>query len=209
MQRPWIIFADNRTFYLFTWPAGQAGDTQTISYYSGCMFGDIHSYVSGDAYACMAIGRTATSLTDTATNDQLDQVQVGANANTTGHYMARGYNQLGTSVQVGKCGRLFDTSTSSPSAMGNSSALPYPNPGDGKLWLSRAYVVDSTTAPTTNIRGFLRGFWVTQSGGSVLPLEYTINGSGSLSGRTFRVLGLRTGGAANGRYTMETSDTWD
>lgn len=202
-QRQWIAFADNKTFYVFSW-TGNA-----TAYYSGMMFGDIYSYVSGDAYNCMIIGRVTSAAADTVTNETLDVQQPQATSTCNGHYIARGYNQAGGAINISKNGQFFTTNAAGSQGPGQVGSMPYPNASDGKLWLARAYVSDPTTAPTNSLRGFLRGFWIPQSAGVQLPFEYTINGSGGLSGRTFRVLGLRTGINANSRYCMETSDTWD
>jgi hypothetical protein len=42
-----------------------------------------------------------------------------------------------------------------------------------------------------------------------VPFDYTILGTGTLIGKTLRVLGERTGINLLARYTMEVSDTWD
>ncbi len=206
--RQWIMFADNKTWYLFVWAGGLAGDTQTISYYSASAFGDFYSYVSGDAYNCMAIGRATSASTDTAPNDVTASINADTTSALTGHYIARGYTQLGTAVQFQKIGNFISV-TSSVGDVAANGLLPYPNPCDNKLWLSRVYITDPTTVPTNGVRGFLRGFWNSQAAGTALPMEYTLNGSGGLSGRTFKVLGLRTSGSSSGRFVMETSDTWD
>jgi hypothetical protein len=201
-QRQWVIFADDKTFYAFVW-TGNA-----TPYYAGFAFGDFYSYVSGDAYNCMIIGRTTSSATDALTNEMLDKAS-NIGSTITGHFIARGYNQLGTSINCSKIGRFLDTSASTTLPIAATGYCAYPNPSDGKLWLSRCYIGDTVTNPTNSIRGFLRGFWASQTAGFVLPLEYTINGSGGLSGRTFKVLGLRSGNSTDARYVMETSNTWD
>jgi hypothetical protein len=200
--RPWICFADAKTFYLFTVPQHGSG----TEYYAGMGFGDFATYYSGDAYNCIAIGRTTSASTDTLTNDNLDLTSVFATI-SNGHYVARGYAQAGASVAVGKTGGAALTNQGGTQALAAATGMPFPNPTDGKFYLGRCYIQDGTTIPSTSLRGYLRGFWIPMHNSSILPMEYTFTGSGSIAGRSFRTLGLRTG--SNGRYVMETSDTWD
>lgn len=203
--RPWLCFADNKTFYLYVMP--QTG----TQYLASMVFGNFHTLLPGDLYNCIAIGRVTSAAIDSLTNETLDLGGApGNNANTAGHYMARGYNAIGVPVQPQKAFLFMSQTTNSQVAMGNQTALiPFPNPTDSTLLLSRVYLLDGTTAPTTSMRGWLRGFWCPWQSGGALPFNYTLNGIGLLSGKTFQVLGLRTGNAANGRFIMETSDTWD
>ena len=73
--------------------------------------------------------------------------------------------------------------------------------------VSRLYVMDPTTQPVTNLRGFLRGLYNPAHNSAVMPKQYDFVGIGSLSGRSMRMLGLA--GGAGGCYVIETSDTWD
>jgi hypothetical protein len=201
-QRSWVLYADDKTFYLFVYTGF------STAYYAGFMFGDFVSYVDGDTWNTIIIGRVTSAATDAVTNELLDQVQIGSGSAVSGHYMPRGYNQLGTSITCSKMGAFF-TTTGSLQAMASQGLLPFPNPSDGKVWITRLYIVDTSTTPTGSIRGYLRGLWDIQHAGVNTPLEYSVNGSGALTGRIFKILGLRTGNSANGRYVVETSDTWD
>lgn len=201
-HRDWVIYADDKTFYLFTAPTG--------AYYAAMMFGDFFSLKPGDTYNCMAIGRVTSASVDAATNETLDLCSFGSMSATTisGHYVCRAYSQVGTSVLVDMRSGAFSQYTTT-AAMGNQTTLPFPNSPDGSFFLSRVWIIDTATQPVQHVRGYLRGFWGCQHTGSQVPLEYNFSGSGTLSGRTFKVLGGRTGNSPNGRYIMETSDTWD
>jgi len=208
--RPWIAFADNKTFYLFCW--SNFGDAST-DYYTAMGFGDFFTFKSGDIYNCMAIGRITSAAVDTATNENLDIVRVVSATviATPGHYMARGYTQLGASVQWAAT-TGFMQNASGDTFMGNG-LISVPNPTDSALYMARVYVTDITTAPsagtTPSLRGFLRGLWVLNHAGNTVPQEYTYSGVGTLAGRTFKVLGLRSGQNTAARYVVENSDTWD
>lgn len=202
VTRQWICFADNKTFYLF------ASTGNATVYYTGMGFGDFYTFKSADAYNCIAIGRVVTAAADTLTNENLDTVSATL-ATTTGHYIARGYAQTGTSVQVGKTGFTLASNAAAQIANPSGGGVVFPNPTDGAMYMSRLYLADTTTAPTVGYRGFLRGLWNPQHTGSSIPFEYVFSGIGSLSGRTFKTLGLRTGNSGAARYCLETSDTWD
>ena len=196
-QRPWIIFADDRTFYLFVYTGF------STAYYAAMAFGNFFSYKAGDLFNCMAVGRVTSAIADTTSNDQLDAIHTGAYAGTTGHYIARGYTGLGTSV-------LWDSRAMSAISNAVTGSLVFPNPADSGFYVGRLYIVDPTTSPTTSVRGYLRGLWFSQNIASTLPLEYDFAGVGTLAGRTFRVLGLGGGQSpTTSRFVMETSDTWD
>jgi hypothetical protein len=199
-QRMWTMFADDRTFYLFSW-TGQA-----TAYLAGMGFGDFATLLSGDAYNCLAIGRVTSAIVDTLTNETLDNCNASLTTNT-GHYMARGYNQLGTSLNFGIGGSMFNAAGSA--SFGGNTGLNWPNPTANEFFLTRAYVIDNVTAPTTSIRGYLRGMWFPQNPISAAPQGGIYGGSGTLASRVFQISPLRSGASANSRYVMETSDTWD
>lgn len=205
VQRPWVLYADNKTFYLFVY-TGNA-----TAYLAGMCFGDFFSFKSGDAYNCIAIGRVTSAIADTLTNEALDLVNGGTTSTVIGHYVPRGYTQLGTAVNVEKRGTSFNMATASgAAAMGSYTGWSvFPNPEDSGFYIGRLYIIDNTTTPTRNLRGYLRGLWSPQVTADVTPFEYTFAGVGTIASRTFKILGLRTGNAAAGRYVIETSDTWD
>jgi hypothetical protein len=205
VQRPWICFADDKTFYLFTMPIIAS------AYYAAMAFGNFHSYVVGDAFNCMAIGRVTSAAIDASGNENLDIIVSGAflTSAVSGHYLARPYTQAGSSSNFPKW--LGTGSTGSNSAFRNgagTSSIPYPNPADNTLLLSRLYVMDNVGLPTTCVRGYLRGMYGFGQTSTSIALGFAFNGQGSLAGKTMKVLGLPSGGAS-GRYIMETSDTWD
>ncbi len=196
--RSWIVFADDRTFYFFAYTGF------TTAYYAGGMFGDFASVISGDVWNTCIIGRVTSAIADAATNETLDQLNL-TGAGMAGHYLPRGYAQLGTSLQFGVEALPFPSNTTNTRF--GLGTLPYPNT-DGLMYLSRCYITDPSTLPTTSLRGHLRGFWSVQNQGGVVPFEYTVQGTGGLTGRTLRVLGLQGSGATS-RYVLETSSTWD
>jgi hypothetical protein len=84
--RAWRLYADSRAFYLFvnadgsTWPAAM-------------MFGDIVSYRSPDAYACLLLAHAAGNTTS--------HIYL-ADGTTTGAWLSRSYSGLGAAVASGR-----------------------------------------------------------------------------------------------------------
>ena len=182
--RPWILFADSRTFYFFN----QSGDN-TNNYY-GFGFGDIYSFTgsANDAYRCMIMGRIGET-TSPSNEYQLEYTTatsaVGGMAAVGGHFIVRSYSQSGTSVNFGMHGD-GGKQTNNITFYGN---IPYPNPSDGAYWLAPAWI----TEPSTNtIRGQMRGFWIwlhTSATSTYVQADgSTFSGSGDLAGKIFQTV---------------------
>lgn len=201
VQRPWLLMADNKTFMLFTWTV------PTSTQYAASYFGDFFSIKPGDAYNCIAIGRTASAAVDNLENN-LPSVggQAAVLGARTGHYIPRGYSQVGTALNVGKVGAFFQSQGGTALVMGGATGLAFPNPTDLGFWLSRCYIIDPTTVPLASVRGYLRGLWAAQHTYNTVAVETNFAGVGTLAGRTFKGLGLVGGSFL---FTVETSDTWD
>jgi hypothetical protein len=192
--RPWILIADNKTFYLFT----LSGD---FSGYSGFAFGDFYSLRTADAYRAMIIGReTNNTLVASDATDRL-QSFVALGVTAAGHYTPRQWNaELISSVLVGKHG------AGQHSAAVLAGVAEYPNPYDGSLLLAQIWLHENLGSNAT-IKGRLRGFWH-----FCHPVAAQVNdgdtfaGSGALAGRAFVI--IRPTPLASGIYVVETTD-WD
>lgn len=188
--RPWYLVADDRTVY-FVCFNGSVGRCW------GFMFGDIFSAVVGDGFRSMLIGQTIEE--ENTTVEQLGR-QVASLGNVPGHYIARAYTGIGSSLQVGKAG---DGSKSSQSA-DLVGSMTYPNGPDGGLYLSPLWVNEGGVY----VRGRLRGFWHFLHPIASLTDGDTFSGAGALSGRAFLFL-KPTAPNGNGAFVLETSDTWE
>lgn len=195
--RKWVIVADQRTFYLFTFPTHWQG-------WSGFMFGDFFSLKGNtDSYRSAIIGRATESLLDT--DDRLDDLMAITTLGT-GHYTARTIiNDLAIAgaVQFGKHGNGFH------SAAGLLGVAMYPNYGDNSLQLAAVHTHELfSTSARVALRGRLRGFWH-----FLHPLFTTLNdgdtvaGSGALAGKNFLI--IRFSADLSGVYAIEISDTWE
>jgi hypothetical protein len=190
--RDWIIVADARTVYGFV----KTGDNASV--YMAFAFGEFYSFLPGDAYNSLCIGRNAENSA-VITNERLDNIGLQTTASTF-NFMARGYTQLGTSVIMCKSGD-GQRSNNSGTLIGN---LTFPNPSDGGIWLSPVTIADNTTAPAPNQRGYLRGIWQFLHPLASVNDADTFSGTGDLAGKTFLFI-KQTGNS--GIFTIETSDT--
>lgn len=186
--RPWVAVADDRTVYTFI----QSGDSANV--YLGFMFGDIYSYLVGDGYRSMIVGRvTENSATTAASVDLLAGLSSTRVAAISGHYIARSHSGFAGAVALTKWG---DASASTNALVGT---VTFPNPVDGGLYVSPVSVGETSGST----RGQLRGFWHQMHPvGSFADLD-TFD---SIDGRSYLLLKLA---GSNGVYCLETSDTWD
>ena len=196
--RPWFVIADERTVYVFI---SSEGSTQ----YTSFMFGEIYSYLSGDGFRTVIIGRhTENSASVTAADESLGSVVINIQTGQNASYVARTYSGLGGSEAITKVG---DAAMS-----GGSTALvgvcPFPNPVDGALYLSRVYVHGATGAPANHRRGYLRGFYqFLHSVGGVVDGDTFVGAAGTeFAGKTFMIIEIAGSG---GVFCMEISNTWD
>lgn len=203
--RAWQVLADDRTFYLFVFTEDVAGFCQSYAY------GDFYSYVPGDLYRTMCIGKSVIENA-VVTNDHFAKL-LGTNSLSTmraGHYIARAHTGLGESVAAGK---HSDTAKGAATAATRnwSGLMPTWNGPDGGLYLAPVTLHHASTV----VRGHLRGTWVMLHGTSAVAVGDVFSGTGPFAARTFEVVGpmgqpdASPGGTNTGWYIVETSDTWD
>ncbi len=196
-NRPWMIVADNKRFYLYigfdnTTAQGIAGSTTANGIYFA---GDITTYRGDDAYHFAVIGNNGTS------NGYFTFAGTSSVTLQSGHYMARDYTQTGTSKAIGKT-PITDNGANSGYLGATSTTTPYPDPVSGGMLLSRIAITE-----TYNRRGHLPGCWSPLHNLPGNPGD-TFSGTGDLSGRTFVLVDCGFA-SSRGRVALETSDTWD
>jgi hypothetical protein len=200
--RPWVIVADDKTFYLFTFSGDFTG-------WSGFAFGDFYSLKTSDLYRCIIAGRIVAN-SGSAVDDRLDNLSaLGAVA--IGHYVPRlarsdAATPILLPINVGKHG---NGAHSQATLFG---LAPYPNPPDNGVQLSRVWLhepgLTAIVSPSSVIRGRLRGFWhwLHPVGANVQDGD-TIAGAGDLVGKTFLIVKPTVYGT--GLFVLETSGTWE
>lgn len=200
--RSWIIFADNRTAYIFI----LTGDDPGLGdpWYYGSAFGDFYSFKSDDAYNCLIIGRTADNSLSNALN-HIGQVATSLSATVPGHFFARGHDQMIGSVAFGK----HVDGVKNGASVNALGVVPFTNPEDGGIYMAPCWIHDPTTAPVNGCRGRMRGFWVPLHAEMSLPFGTTFSGgaSGELAGKTFEAITEVPYNGANGTVVIETSNS--
>jgi hypothetical protein len=188
--RSWFLVADDRTFYFIPFTGSSAR-------YWAFMFGDVFSAVAGDGFRTMLIGMTVED--QAGSSGRLGQISGGGLGTVTGHYIARAYTGIGTSLLIGKSG----DAAKSAASIELLGSITYPNGPDGGLYLSPLWLNEATIY----VRGRLRGFWHFLHPIASLVDGDTFSGAGALSGRTF--LFLKPTESGSGAFVVETSDTWE
>jgi hypothetical protein len=184
--RAWYVLADSRSVYVFT---NADGSTQWWS----CMFGDIYASRSDiiDAYKCAIIARISTASVANSVNG-MEEIFTN-----TGKFIQRSayLNRPTAFITVGDYAKAAEQNKLSGNVL-------YPNPTDGKIYLSPVYVTEDNF-----IRGKLRGFYHVCHPAAAFTNEQMISGSGDYDGKIFMIIATNQGTGAAGVYCMETSDT--
>lgn len=194
--RPWMVIADERRFYLYVGQAnteaqGIEGSTTYAMLY---FFGEIESYLAGDAFHSLLLGGTSTTAT---VGSFFGQISVSSAA-LNGHYMARAFSQAAGSTQYSKSSDQRGGTTT----IGTVGAA-FPDPISAGMLLAPIYVQEPSNRAT---RGHLPGAWQPLHNLPGAPGD-TFAGRGDLTGRNFILLDCAAG-AARGRVAIETSSTW-
>jgi len=193
VERHWKLYCNGAIFYLVVNASGASDWTsaQTLA------FGDYTTYASGDAYNTIIVGTASPSVTASA----FSSISATLNAAQTGHFSARSFSQIGTSVPMCKGSDNFK-------GMGQTSlgsgGLQYPSSVDGGLYVAPVFLGE-TASPATNsvIRGVLPGVY-NPLHTKPLTNEDVWVPTGDLAGKTFEAVNLSTGAQA----FFEISDTW-
>jgi hypothetical protein len=165
--------------------------------YVGFSFGEFYSYKTNgpDNYRAMIIGKAyeGQGWNGQEYFDKYNRI----NTATPAHFLSRNFSGFGSGMTFAKGG---DTAKGVGSYT-YAGAVPFPNPTDGAIYLSRCPIMDNLNYTT---RGHMRGFWhFCHPISSVSDLQQ-FSGSGDLSGRTFMIIKQSIN---SGVYCMETSNT--
>lgn len=190
--RTCVVICDDRTVYVLV----ITGDVASTYYDWG--FGDFKSLVPSDGFRTFIVGRT-TENSSAASANRLDALGGFINTPVTGHFCARAYTGLGTSITLGKVGNHTFNGTGSLLGL-----VPFPNPSNGEIFVSPVWLSDTVTAPANSIRGRLRGFWHQCHPITSFTDGDIFTGVGDISGKTFKLY-KQSGNA--GIFCIETSNT--
>jgi len=196
--RPWIIFADSTTFYLFVL-SGEAAST-----YNAFYFGDIFAMKgSGDAYRCIIHGNGVENSGAAATGQTVDQIfTFGATvASQIGAYMPRSFGGGGTSLQVQKSGDYGKFNQGAGTVCAMAGAVQSPNGPDNSFYMVPVQIWESVSFC---IRGRLRGVYQVCHAVANFADGQTIQGSNDFAGKTFQIVNK---GYNGGFWAIEISAT--
>jgi hypothetical protein len=185
--RQWVAVATDSFLFMYVNVDNGSGSNA-----AAFCFGDIFSYLSSDEYNTILIGTSSSTVTS---NGSMHLVQSTITSTLTGHYLARSYTQLGTSIQANK---HSDPVKGCSSQMGDGK-LPYPHPVDGGVYMSPVFVCEPSSSV---VRGVLPGVWDPLHNEPFSNYD-TFQGIGDLAGKEFMALKV-----SNYQFLIETSDTW-
>lgn len=199
-NKPWIVVADNKRFYLWVGVSlTTAVDISTSTTWQALFFfGDIISFRPGDTYCCQIMGSDSAS-----TNTERFGIAGALTSVIAGSFIERDAAQAAGSVNNSKYNDYYGGGSSA--TIGSATCVAYPDKITGGINLSRIHV--SNGATVVGIRGRLPGVFAPLN---ALPGNNgdTFSGTGDLAGRTFILLDCGSG-TIRCRVALETSDTWD
>jgi hypothetical protein len=150
VARPWVLVGDGFEFHLFS--SESAGYPNISKQFH---FGDPASEMASDPYGCLIYGNTSAWSNSQpeafqATHSLAPQSSITPQA---GHYIARLYGQVGSSVGASKHSQI---SFGSYNAIGSSSSypMPYPAPHNNGLYVAPIFIHDGSV-----LRGQLKGLY--------------------------------------------------
>ena len=145
--RPWIVIASPRSFYLWIfWNGTDIGAVNTSV--DMFFFGDIVSYLPGDAHGAAIIGKIAA---DANASSSLFGNNLTTGAQAAGHYLAGDFAQSGNAAQF-----ALLQSVIAASAFCGAAGSFYPDPITGGMLLERLRIVEGGMAQKL-VRGHLPG----------------------------------------------------
>jgi hypothetical protein len=205
--RRWIIVANDKTIYM--WVNYGAGLNTEYNYLSMCGFGQFLSNKDGDVYNTFISASTGTgSSSYVYFMYLLSNVAAVITTSSFGFYAPRSYTQVGTSVTLGK---ISDYSKAAQTGMGSQTgtALIYPHPIDGGLYMSQVNIVEGAGSGANSIlRGKMFGVWNPLHN---IPLNHgdIFTGNGDLAGKTFITLNGCPATSSLGQCMIDISLSWD
>jgi hypothetical protein len=214
--RPWMIYADDRTFFVFV-QTGVAAGVWTLS----CYFGDIYSQTPSDPYKVLLLGSAAEAVGATGQAQMFNYRGVTSTTSATAHpgkFMSRsaagfaGPRQMFLSSFGSVAGGSIFTQFVYPTQT-TSWLMKTPNPTDGATYVGWVRVHDWTTYVangTVEYRGRLRGLVDLPLLNTQFSDGDTFSGAsaGPLAGKTYRAT-VTVNTSVSFGMAIETSNTWD
>lgn len=205
--RPWRMFVDDRTMYLFI-QHGVSGASYTM--YS---FGDLYSLYQNDRYQCHIQGLNAANSGIWNRSDASDLLVTNQNAfgSYPNTFLARTWGGGGQSINafksgdVGKCYHLSRTNYGGTGVSNTFAVMygpvPYVNSTDQSVYIHPVLMFESSNF---TYRGRMRGLWHMTHRYENFSDGQVIYGTNEVAGKTWQVI---ANGTTNGVWLIETSNT--
>lgn len=201
--RPWVIIADERLLYFFSYANSTTLYASTTNNSAAC-FGDLISFLAGDTNQCILIGQQFTASID---GERQAMGRVYANyAADQPMWLARDYTgitQAKKAVLYPRCPAGL-TGVSDGLTLGYSQSGAFPDPVTGGINLWSIAVREATA---TN-RGLMPGFYWPFGGTLVGTDGDTFAGTGNQAGRNFILLPVQNYGGTGGRAAFQYDGDW-
>lgn len=194
-SRPWIVVADSKVMYLLT---AYTSNTST-SFDFTCLFGDIASVKSPDAYCCAINGNSSSSFGTNGANASVNMDHGDSSNAALALYLARSFTGVGSPAQ---CRKAFPFIAGSSGFRSGTSGVAYPNGADGGIYVAPHYIIEHATS---TYRGLTPGFYcsVQNIGASTFANRDSITGVVGLAGKTLRAVNSNTGA-----FFFDTTGPW-
>jgi hypothetical protein len=173
----------------------QNGDNASV-YGGGFHWGDFYSGVTADGYRTTILSRSSENNAGTT---QFVQTNMAMSTAVAGHFTQRTYDGSGASIAIWKGANLVPGPASVVEMLG---LIAYPNLAGATFGILPLLLGETTPF----VRGRYRGIWWSPHTFASVNDGDTLNGTGNLAGKSFRVIkGITT----TTFMLVETSDTWD
>ena len=201
VNRPWYMFADAYTFYLFILSGDTAGTYQSL------FFGDIFSLQGpSDTQKCQIQGRM-TDNSPTSTTDQNDIItgltlSFTAVAQGSSGFINRTCGGVALSNWISKLGDMSKTTTPA-TTLAMAGTLPCPNSSDKSIYMVPIFISEAF-GTVVQLRGRMRGMYHICHPIASFYDGQMFYGTGEYFGKTFMVIKQ---GFNGGMWCIETSPT--
>lgn len=196
--RAWKAFADARTIYLFV----QTGDL--AGRYFAWMFGDVYSLKSSDTHNCMIVARSTENSGTSASEVWGKHYFISGSLTGVACYIARNTAGGAGAQGVAPVGN-FTFTNGSTHAAAQAGSVTFKNASDNNIYLSPIWIHGGSG--DSSYRGRMRGIWHYAHADSTCSDGDTINGTGTLTGKSFEV--IKANADNIGIWCIETSNTWE
>lgn len=172
--RDWVLYADDRTMYLFILSADVA------DYYTMLFFGDIYSFSTvADPYSCVLCCRTVENSATNNIEGFGTGLQTVTSAALPGMYLARAWGGAPGSLSCG-----FQGDYGKGGFLSMRGTVQYPNGPDNSMYLSPLWVIERGSG---TLRGMFRGLYQVCHAATSFTDGQVFYGANEFNGKSFEI----------------------